>query len=78
MIGSEALPAGDRIGAIDDCRALTEGRSAETAPALIYRLLLAILLAAVAVLIPGEATRLLETPPLGWSEVFHPPPTRLL
>lgn len=42
-----------------------------TAQTLISRLLLALFLAAVAVLIPGGATRVLAAPPLSWSAGFE-------
>lgn len=70
MIGSGALPAPNRIGAIGEGRTLTGRRVAEIAWSLLSRLLLALFLAAVAALIPGEATQVLETR-LTWSDVFH-------
>ena len=66
---SEALPATDRIGAIGQGRTLIGGGS-DTDQSLIPQLLLAVFLAAVAVLVPGEATRVLEIPRLAWSDVF--------
>lgn len=42
---------------------------------LISRMLLAILLAAIAALIPGEGPRILDAP-LTWSDLFQGPPAR--
>lgn len=71
MIVSEALPATDRIRAIGGRGKLTGRRVVDTTKSLLFRLLVAVFLVAVAVLIPGEASRVLEAPPVTWSDIFR-------
>jgi hypothetical protein len=67
---SEALLATERIGATAQRRAF-DGRVTETRESPISRLPIAVLLAATAILIPGEAARMLAAPAMSWVGVFQ-------
>ncbi len=72
MIGAESIPA-THHGGVTATNYAISGEGTASEPSLISRVLLAMLLAAGAVLIPGEATRALETP-LSWSDLFQRQP----
>lgn len=72
MISTEAMPAIARDVGGPSRQAVFAGDLADPGTRLISRLVLALVLAAIAVLIPGEANRFLDAP-LEWSDLFTTP-----